>query len=279
MDDKSKAFVKGILPPFLLQFAQRFREDANSRAPEWCTVTSGILAGFDIFVNPEKPAFGAMIVGTYDDAFWKYLQDETLAGSTIYDVGGHIGYDTMAFAKLVGAQGQVVVFEPNPSNIERLRKNVAHNREVADRIEIAPVAVADFDGQTAFHSSAYVEDESSAAGYVAGSHRPRKPDYYERANFQKQIVPVVKLDTFWNESNDTDLSLIKVDVEGAEHQVLAGAMQILEACRPLLLIEIHTAVTMLKVCKILFPLHYSIEVLEEDEYRPGRCLVVARHNA
>src|SRR6185369_14589437 len=50
-------------------------------------------------------------------------------------------------------------------------------------------------------------------------------------------VPVVSLDESWRQLAEPDVSLIKIDVEGAEADVFAGASALLERCRPAVLVE------------------------------------------
>jgi FkbM family methyltransferase len=68
-------------------------------------------------------------------------------GDLVIDVGGHIGYVTLYFAKLVGPGGKVVVFEPGPNNLPYIRKNVS----VASNIIVAEKAVTDFAGKVTLY--------------------------------------------------------------------------------------------------------------------------------
>src|SRR5690606_15359241 len=50
-----------------------------------------------------------------------------LKGATVFECGGHHGRDCVLLAKMVGAEGRVVSFEPHPDNIDVLRRNVGLN--------------------------------------------------------------------------------------------------------------------------------------------------------
>ena len=69
------------------------------------------------------------------------------------------------------------------------------------------------------------------------------------------------------------MSLIKIDVEGAEHLVLEGALCILQKHHPLLMIEIHSVTSMFKTCKSLFEIGYESRVIQEDS--ANRCFISA----
>ncbi|MBK9629255.1 MAG: hypothetical protein IPO56_16580 [Flavobacteriales bacterium] len=67
---------------------------------------------------------------------------------------------------------------------------------------------------------------------------------------------------------------MKIDVEGAEHLVLAGAGGGLATRSSHPPDEIHSVVCMLKVLELIHPLGYSTELLHED--RASRCFIAAR---
>jgi hypothetical protein len=70
------------------------------------------------------------------------------------------------------------------------------------------------------------------------------------------------------------VALIKIDVEGAEHLVLAGALELVRRDRPLLFMEGHSVAWNMAECNILQLLGYSVQLLRLD--RPGRGFVMAR---
>jgi hypothetical protein len=66
---------------------------------------------------------------------------------------------------------------------------------------------------------------------------------------------------------------LKIDVEGSEHLVLKGAINVLKNFRPILLIEIHSIYCMLKVFEFLNLLNYKVDLLKEEI--DGRCFIAA----
>jgi FkbM family methyltransferase len=235
-------------------------------------VRSGPLQGLSLLVNAAQPAFREMIEGSYDSYLWDPLP-KAMDGGMVLDVGAHIGYHSLGFAALF-PQAKVVAFEPNPANLERLQANLDLNTKQAEQVTVFPAALSDVEGTLTFRSSANVEDQTSSGGYLERGSPPLDEGVYERAGFQRSEVPTYPLDRLVQEKGWTNIRVIKIDVEGAEHLVLTGALETLERDRPILLMEIHSVVCMLQCLELLHPLGYSASLLHED--RPGRCFIVAR---
>ncbi len=273
-----KKLVKALLPPILVDAARAIASPSPSQRstpvlPSWQTIEGGLLAGYKIFVPRVEPAFSAMIDGSYDSFFWQFLQSLDLANATVFDIGGHIGYHTLAFAKLVGEAGKVWVFEPNPANLARMSVNFEANPELAARIQIVGKALSDTPGETTFHFSTNVDDQTSFGGYLDRSYAPLPGDAYKQANFTTTTVETITLDRFCELQDISALHLLKVDVEGAEYMVLEGARSAIATFRPLILVEVHSIQNMLFLCQALLPLQYELRLLEEGSM--SRCFVAA----
>lgn len=274
-----KKLIKSIMPPIATRaygyFYMLFTK--KKRLPSWHKIESGILTGVEIYVNNDAEGFRNMIKGSYDEFFYDYLKDKHLENKTIYDVGAHIGYHTFCFAKLVGSSGSVVAFEPNPFNRNRLKKICSKNVNLAKNIHVSEFAVSDQCGDIKFNSSSNIEDLTSSGGFISGSHKPSDDEVYRRIGFTECMVKTISLDDFISShKNCKRPDIIKIDIEGAEHLALYGAKELLRKQRPLLLIEIHSVVAMLKVSEYLFALNYKIKLLEES--RASRCFIAAEPN-
>ncbi len=129
------------------------------------------------------------------------------------DVGANVGLYTTALANLVGPDGRVLAFEADARNVEHLRRNVELNN-FDSRVSIYDVAVMDKRGT--------VEFNLRALGYSGHGSVHR----YE-GHLTSVSVPAVALDTVLAEQGITEVALLKVDVEGADMDVYAGARQAL----------------------------------------------------
>ncbi|GBC84988.1 hypothetical protein HRbin11_01428 [bacterium HR11] len=127
-------------------------------------------------------------------------------GVTVVDVGAYIGVYALLAAKIVGSEGKVYAFEPDPRNFAVLRRNVMLNH-LQDIVVCFEAAASDRNGLAKFFIN---EGDASASSLV----RP-----YPHA--REVQVPCVRLDEALADIGA--VHLMKVDVEGAEIKVLQGA--------------------------------------------------------
>lgn len=145
-------------------------------------------------------------------------------GDTVLDVGANVGFLTVIAARLVGAGGRVVAFEPVPDNARQIRRNAKLNR--LGNIEVVESAVADRTG-----TATLVLARFAGGAALEGADRP--PDACG-----ERTVPVVTLDEWCAGASVPAPALVKIDVEGAELAVLRGMAGLLAGPRPALLIEV-----------------------------------------
>jgi FkbM family methyltransferase len=167
-------------------------------------------------------------IGRALDLYGEWCGDEAFVlgqvlrpGDVVLDVGANIGTHTVFFAKTVGDKGLVLAFEPQRLAFQTLCGNVAINGLKNVFCEQAAVGAArgrlDFpvvDPRTAFNFGAV---RAGAAG----------------CGESVDLVPI-------DELRLRRCSLIKVDVEGMEASVLAGAKETIARCRPVLFLENDT---------------------------------------
>lgn len=159
------------------------------------------------------------------------------ADDIVVEVGGHIGYFSVLYAKLVGAKGRVFVFEPGDNNLPYLRRNLADHpnaeiieKAVSDQNGIVKFWLEDLSGQ----NNSMVENYHLLDGNIALAglaHDVQKREVQ---------VPSVTLDTFIQTLQAENLSpnFIKIDVEGAELWVLKGAENLLRQRQIPLMVEV-----------------------------------------
>jgi len=157
--------------------------------------------------------------------FQKVLCDHLRPGDVVFDIGANFGMHSLYAARLVGTAGQVYAFEPVPSNLQLLYRNLRLNRLQAV-VTVVPKAVSD---SPETFLEMYLPADSLA---VTASLRPAAGD------LSVTRVANVRLDDFAC-AEVQRLRLIKIDVEGAELEVLRGGVNLLRRVRPLLLIEVH----------------------------------------
>ena len=129
-------------------------------------------------------------------------------GDTVFDIGAHCGVSTYHFSKWVGSSGQVIAFEPDPLNYSLLLKNI----ELHGLTNVEPVnkAIAANNWSAAFHCEGTI-----GSGLARCSNRPS-------AGPVKQVETLTLADAFlaWGVP-----ALCKIDIEGAEIEVITAAVE------------------------------------------------------
>ena len=154
---------------------------------------------------------------------FKFLQDRIHPGQVLFDIGANFGLYSLPLGSLAGSDGKVLAFEPLPANLALLKRNIALNPGL--KIEVVPAAVSN----SAAPFAEFYSDTTSSS--VTASLRSRSGQRTCR-------VANVRLDDFCA-GRGLRPSFIKIDVEGAEMDVLHGARSLLETDHPLLLVEVH----------------------------------------
>ena len=134
-------------------------------------------------------------------------------GSCFIDVGAHIGMHTLAAAQKVGHEGRVVSFEPCSANFNLLQKSLCL-REYQGFVTVHNAAVSKVPGKSQLHLAR-----------ISGYHSLFPIDETASADAKLEEVNVVTLDQVL--PSDVEVSIIKIDAEGSETDILEGAKQTL----------------------------------------------------
>lgn len=157
------------------------------------------------------------VYGEYSPAEAAFLRRFVKSGWTVVNGGANIGALTVPLAEMVGAEGRVYAFEPQPEAFRLLVKNVVRYPWVyASKLGL-------WDKSEPSKIPLYAEMEHTNLGGVVvgtGSH----------------VIDMISLDNFLGESR---VDLIFMDIEGAEIKALEGATRIIERWRPILYCEDH----------------------------------------
>jgi FkbM family methyltransferase len=178
----------------------------------------GMLLKLDLRESLQRD----FLFGLYDQHELRLLRRLLADGGDFVDVGAHVGMYSVAAALHLGRRGRVLAFEPNPAARAQLAENLALNG--CQNVTLSPHAVSDRAGEALLHVPQTADPSFSS---LAGG---------RFAEGEPVSVQTTTLDV---EAEALDLApaLIKVDVEGGELAVLAGAARTLEQ-RPALLIEV-----------------------------------------
>jgi FkbM family methyltransferase len=156
-------------------------------------------------------------------------------GMDVIDVGANVGQMTLELAQLVGDAGRVVAVEPGPGNLRLLERHVQGNG-VGDRVVIEPVACTDQPDQTITLTILGQDPDDIGSGFsVVEAARLPNPQQLQAHAYP---VPTTTVDALVAR-HALKPSLLKIDVEGAELQVLQGAQHTVTQYRPIVLIGFH----------------------------------------
>ena len=176
-------------------------------------------------------------------------------GDTVWDVGANCGIFTYAAAVLAGEKGRVIAIEADvqcASLIDRSRKyRLAGEAPVV----LCPFAVSESSGTVQFQLSAY----RTAANSLSGFGR------FESGGIQLE-VPVFSLDSL--REGLPAPTVIKIDVEGAEHLVLRGCIETLRQCRPVLVCECTGGETGVAIVNLLREVGYAWRSMTANDTTP-----------
>lgn len=176
----------------------------------------GVTARFDVSSFTVKGQYFAHV--PYEPGATRLVLDTLGPGDVFVDVGANSGYFTVLAALRVGAAGRVFAFEPNPAARRRLEHHVSING-VADRVSISDVALAGADAEDGrLYISQWADNDGIASLTPA-------PVTVARGGLHPDRSIAVRVRTFdhWLRSMALPrIDLMKIDVEGAEAQVLTG---------------------------------------------------------
>lgn len=176
------------------------------------------LAGRRMTLTGGHEAYLDSLIGDQTDHPLLKLMRGLPQPATCLDVGANIGVTSLMMASR-GRGDRVIAFEPVPGNAVFLKQNLLING-----VENCTVI-------------------ESAVGDVPGSVQmaPNGPWSMIGTKSDSQAVPVTTLDDWYAANLDgTCIDLIKIDVEGYEPNVLAGAARVIERWRPIIFMEFNS---------------------------------------
>jgi FkbM family methyltransferase len=168
---------------------------------------------------------------------WRAFEPETLdvwlallgEARVVFDVGAYVG--VFALSAAIGApEREVHAFEPVAESFARLQENLRVNRVAG--VRAVPTAVGARDGEITLHvpQGLWLPNHSSTlAGFRQGT--------------QAVTVPLTTLDRYARERGIERVDLVKIDTEGNEDDVLAGAAALFERSRPYVICEVLRGMT------------------------------------
>ena len=249
--------VAPLVGPVLRRLAKRV---IPSETRVWFRISDGLAKGLWVNLDPRYETSYAE--GWYETVIQRILSQYLRLGSVFYDVGAHIGVVSMYAAQLVGVNGRVFAFEAAPENASRLQEHLSRNN--LPQIQMIGCAIWSSRGRVRFERAP--AQSSRNGGAVATQSTTETNDIIE--------IDAVALDDFI-QGNPLP-TVIKIDVEGAEADVLRGSEEVFRRAKPILICEVHNDRAEANVTRWLEERAYQFDWLEDTRQFPRHLLATPR---
>ena len=204
--------------------------------------------GAKMKVNPHSYVERCIYEGSFENWRIEFFRSSIVRDCDFFDIGANVGL----FSLLAAAQGaNVHAFEPEPMNLSRLRGNLRLNLHLANKVKVWPLALGNHVGEVDFR-------------------RPLSDNYGRSSLNLKRDCDQIRV----NMQRFEDLSFrfsaerfFKIDVEGAEKEVLEGMGSELDATVPtVFLVEVHRegGVNLNSVIEIFSSRGFRVTFLDES---------------
>ncbi|WPB75647.1 FkbM family methyltransferase [Archangium violaceum] len=169
---------------------------------------------FQMKVDLRDEIVGTLLYveGDYEPEFRRLLEHLEVEGGVCLDIGANIGLHTLTLSRRVGPRGKVISFEPEQHNHELLRENLRLNH--AENVDARHMAVGNRMGSVRMALHPYNYGDHRVAGEGTGG--------------TGQEVPLTTVDEAVKDIPAGEIRLVKIDVQGYEHNVLQGMRRTVE---------------------------------------------------
>ena len=181
-----------------------------------------------MFVSPEAGLkFWRLRIEKCDPQLLASAAELVASGDVVWDVGANLGLFSFAAAGLAGPAGRVLAIEPDSWLVSLLRRSAAANSNRIAPVDVIPTAVSDSVDFKRFH----IARRTRAMNYLDGFGLTEPGESRE-----EQLVPTVTLD--WILERFPAPKVLKIDVEGAEAQVVRGGKRMFSEIQPAVICEV-----------------------------------------
>lgn len=165
--------------------------------------------------------------GDYELENYTFLQQQVKPGMQIIDIGAHIGLFSACCSQMAGPTGKIICFEPTPGTFSVLKDTLRLNH--CNNVIARQAAVSDKEVAATFYVS-----------HTAGCNSNSLVRNKSGNQLTAYNVQLVAIDSIVSEYS-LQPSLIKIDAEGAELDVLKGGVQTFTKYKPILILGLHPA--------------------------------------
>ena len=176
-----------------------------------------IASSSDMSLMPTLMVDGVIEIGLTN---WLLKNKEEFLGGLVIDVGANIGYFTVLLGCIVGDKGAVIAYEANPKVYSLLKESI-YLGQLQDRTSLINKAVSSGFSTIPFYTSTKYQGNSSIHEHGDSYKTQFATDEFETIDVKSEPLDIYS-------SISGRIKLIKIDVEGAEYEVLRGMEKLLD---------------------------------------------------
>ena len=191
------------------------------------------------------------LLGVYEEDLGLRIKQAVLDGKRFVDIGANAGYFSLLASNFGNDSLRHIAVEPFPENVVLLKKHLAENN--VENVEIEELAISDRTGELEF---------SNSGNLAANTYKSESSIFSD----QRIKVKTASLDNFAEQKGLDGNCFLKIDVEGAEFDVLVGGKKYLTTHHPDLVLATHDnhVKGVKKDClNFLIEIGYQINVLDD----------------
>lgn len=186
------------------------------------------FGGGALFVSPDSGLkYYRRDLRRADPMLFEMVEELVRPGDVVWDIGANVGLFSFAAAGLAGSNGLVAAVEPDGWLVSLLRRSSNLSDPSRSPVLVIPAAVSDCMSLAKVHVAA----RARSANFIDGSQ-------VTEAGGTRRIESVIAITLDWLLQNLRAPQVLKIDVEGVEHLVLAGARDLLTKVRPRIWCEV-----------------------------------------
>jgi protein O-GlcNAc transferase len=188
----------------------------------------------------------------WEEWMFSYIKQNYLENTNILDLGGNIGTTTLLMSEVLSDKCNIFTFEPMYSDI--LLKNILDNN-LNDKVVVYPYGVGN-KIHTLKVKPFNLLDNNNFGAFSLIQNLENRDDSAE--------INIIPVDYF----NFKNVSLIKIDVEHMEIEVLEGCLNLIKQCKPTIIIETYQLDKLKEtnIFKELLMLGYEIDIIPEGYF-------------
>jgi FkbM family methyltransferase len=198
----------------------------TGRGPLVLAKRDGIMWSLDLREGIDLAIY---LLGGFEVRTLRVYRDHVRPGDVVLDIGANVGAHTLPLARLVGAGGRVLAFEPSDFAFAKLSRNIELNPDLAPAIDANQIMLSMTSADT-LSKEVYASWPLDRSDNLHEEHAGRLTP--------TSGATVGAVDEFVAARGLTRIDFIKLDVDGNEDKVLAGSRKTLEQLAPKVMMEL-----------------------------------------